>query len=233
MDPVSGGRNGGRCTQECGGEELRPICRHGAGSAAAAAGGKKKAAAKEDAEAKKAEVRWMGGSIRRIGLGATGRGGRLTLGPAPCFAAVQAKKDAEPAAAEQKRSKHSMIVDEALSDDHSVVGLPKEKMIELGIAQVRTGSSRTGRVHSHHDDVRSVTTSILESQCMKACCTVSIRRTYAEKRGDGGVLATYGVQGEYALLKGKKRKDTICVAVPDDSLDANHVRLTKVEGRKT
>ena len=30
------------------------------------------------------------------------------------------------------------------------------------------------------------------------------------------------------MLKGKKRKDTICVAVPDETLDDSHIRLTKV-----
>lgn len=34
-------------------------------------------------------------------------------------------------------------------------------------------------------------------------------------------------QGDFVMLKGKKRKDTVCVAVPDDTLDDAHVRLTK------
>jgi len=34
-------------------------------------------------------------------------------------------------------------------------------------------------------------------------------------------------QGDFVMLKGKKRKDTICVAVPDETLDDAHVRLTK------
>lgn len=36
------------------------------------------------------------------------------------------------------------------------------------------------------------------------------------------------LQGEFVLIKGKKRKDTLCVAVPDKTLDASHIRLTKV-----
>ena len=35
-------------------------------------------------------------------------------------------------------------------------------------------------------------------------------------------------KGDFVLLKGKKRKDTVCVAVPDETLDGAHVRLTKV-----
>ncbi len=39
---------------------------------------------------------------------------------------------------------------------------------------------------------------------------------------------TTTTQGDFVLLKGKKRKDTVCVAVPDETLDGAHVRLTKV-----
>lgn len=37
---------------------------------------------------------------------------------------------------ERKVSKNTLIVDDASNDDHSVVALPPEKMLELDIAQV-------------------------------------------------------------------------------------------------
>jgi len=41
-------------------------------------------------------------------------------------------------------------------------------------------------------------------------------------------MASLGLfQGDFVLLKGKKRKETVGVAVPDETLDDAHVRLTK------
>ena len=66
---------------------------------------------------------------------------------APAKAAAEEagkKKDVATAILDRKPSKNSFLVDDAVNEDHSVVAMSKEKMLELDIYQVRDGGCSEG-----------------------------------------------------------------------------------------
>ncbi|KAH9700436.1 cell division control protein 48 [Citrus sinensis] len=89
--------------------------------------------------------------------------------PAESSDANSGKKDYSTAILERKKSPNRLVVDEAINDDNSVVGLHPDTMDKLQI-----------------------------------------------------------FRGDTILIKGKKRKDTICIALADDTCEQPKIRMNKV-----
>ena len=125
------------------------------------------------------------------------------------------KKDFSTAILERKKSPNRLIVDEAVNDDNSIVALNLKTMEAL---QLFRGDTVLLKV-------------LLEcpAQHFAEACTAGssscCRRTQIHWPPTGHL----GISGtnSYRLSQGKKRKDTVCIVLMDDTVEEAKIRMNK------
>ncbi|GJV15230.1 cell division cycle protein 48 [Tanacetum coccineum] len=125
------------------------------------------------------------------------------------------KKDFSTAILERKKSPNRLVVDEAVNDDNSVVAMHPNTMEKLQLKGQK----------------KDFSTAILERK-------KSPNRLVVDEavNDDNSVVAMHPntmeklqlFRGDTILLKGKKRKDTVCIALADESCDEPKIRMNKV-----
>jgi hypothetical protein len=157
-------------------------------------------------------------SIPRNGEGRQTEGdGRGTGGSGkPKGEKPEEKKDFTTAILERKKAPNRLIVDESVNDDNSVVALNQKTMEEL---QLFRGDTVLIKVPSRPACVLRAASASARG--------IHRRHTPEETRPSRG--RTDGFWTRHDMRRqGKKRKDTVCIVLADDTCEEPKIRMNKV-----
>lgn len=108
------------------------------------------------------------------------------------------KKDFSTAILERKKSPNRLVVDEAINDDNSVVSLNPKTMEKLQLFRGDTVLLKVGGSQG--------TCMHMKQQVFLPACMLN----------------------NPMFMQGKKRKDTVCIVLSDESTDESKIRINKV-----
>jgi hypothetical protein len=135
-----------------------------------------------------------------------------TSGPAPNAGEDASKKrDFSTAILERKKSPNRLVVDEAVNDDNSVVALHPTTMEKLQLFRGDTVLLKVGAPGAGARDLRGAGPPARAPGPYGAPRPSITRRT-----------------PDPAPPQGKKRRDTVCIVLADDSVDETKIRINKV-----
>lgn len=161
------------------------------------------------------------------------------------------KKDFSTAILERKKSPNRLVVDEAVNDDNSVVALHPKTMDKLQLFRGDTVLLKVAppAMHAMHACVAcgsmpagrggALQSPVAARLLRHACTALSTGRPFSMPRAwAGGVAPQQACAASPGLARplshctsfpqGKKRRDTVCIVLSDDTVEEAKIRINKV-----